>query len=195
MRRDALPKTPSWQSFWRRDARSDTHCGYNASSEKAASEECSVTVQERERETLWLASQLQQHLVQYGPEVSPSVLCDEFFFQCIKQTINNNAITNLSLVWKMFFIIATIFPATKDYYRWILCHIVRCMMDVTNERIAAVATFVFMRFQARYYIGIPLKLRGWKPVPEEFIDEIANGRTRRGVLLYEMIWCQRLTYR
>jgi hypothetical protein len=121
------------------------------------------------------------------------ILIDEFYFQCIKQTINNRTLVTLMRVWEIFLIIATIFPCGETYYRWILAQVAAAMIS-SDERIALVATFICLRFQTRHYLGQILDYSADKHYPERIPGEITRNPATFGVLLYEIMWNQKPAY-
>jgi hypothetical protein len=118
-------------------------------------------------------------------------LVDEFYFQLVKQTTNCPNPTFAFRAWDVFLLVASVFPASQEHYMWILAHIARATADA-DHRISAFAAFIFIRFQARYYVQRVLE---WTP-DRAFLDSVLDqkSRTAFGVSIYEMIWCQRGRY-
>jgi hypothetical protein len=60
--------------------------------------------------------QPQSALVQILPAIQTHrhVFVDEFFFQFVKQTTNNRAISILLKTWELFLIVASIFPCVSE---------------------------------------------------------------------------------
>jgi hypothetical protein len=121
------------------------------------------------------------------------ILVDEFFFQCIKQTINNRNLEILLRTWEIFLIGLTVFPATDVHYPWIRAHLATCTTD-SDTRLACVATFAYIRLQTRHYIGVPLDYSANKSYLEQIPTEITGGTQAFGVSLYELMWCQKPSY-
>jgi hypothetical protein len=121
------------------------------------------------------------------------IFIDECFFQLVKQTINNRNVTILIKTWELFLIVATIFPSSNDRYKWILAHLARNTTDA-DQRIAHVATFIFLRFEARHYIGTPFNYSAERGYVERIPEHISRPAGYFGVLLYELMWCQRPVY-
>jgi hypothetical protein len=120
-------------------------------------------------------------------------LVDEFIFQLIKQTINNRTLAFLLRTWELFLIVATIFPVTTDRLKWVLAHLSRNSAD-PDQRIACVAIFVFMRVEARHYVGTPLDFQANPRYVEQIPTQITRGHDVFGSLLYEMMWCQKAQF-
>jgi hypothetical protein len=133
-----------------------------------------------------------RHIMHILRESDP-VLTDEFFFQCIKQTVNNRTMTTLLKTWELFLIAATIFPASEMHYPWIRAHVAGCTTD-SDTRIACVATFVYIRLQTRHYVGVPYDYSNNKNYLEQIPGEITGGKRVIGVSLYELMWCQKPMY-
>jgi hypothetical protein len=124
----------------------------------------------------------------------PPELIDDFYFQLIKQTINNNKGDALLKTWELFLVVATIFPCSEDRYMWILAQIARATTDA-DQRIACVSTFIYIRFQARHYIGRVLDYKALDPHYLEHIpSHLTRGREVFGSSLYEIMWCQKPTF-
>jgi hypothetical protein len=125
---------------------------------------------------------------------NPPELIDDFYFQLIKQTINNNKGDALLKTWELFLVVATIFPCSGDRYMWILAQIARATTDA-DQRIACVSTFIYIRFQARHYIG---RVLDYKALDAHYIEQIpaqlTRGRDVFGCSLYEVMWCQKPTF-
>jgi hypothetical protein len=119
-----------------------------------------------------------------------NILVDEFYFQLVKQTINNRSLRLALRTWDLFLIISSIFPASQDSYMWIIAHIGRSAVD-PDRRIADTATFTFMRFQARFLL---CQTAPFGDAPEAIPRDITRGRACFRCLLYEMIWGQRCRY-
>jgi hypothetical protein len=119
-------------------------------------------------------------------------LVDEFYFQLIKQTTNNRNSGFLLKTWEVFLIVASIFPPSGDYYPWIRAHIARATTDA-DVRVADLAAFVLIRFETRHHIGRILDYRD-----RHYIERIPGhpkkGRASFGVILYEMMFCQRAAF-
>jgi hypothetical protein len=124
------------------------------------------------------------HYPQERPE-----LVGEFYFQLIKQTNNCQDSSACIRAWKLFLILATIFPASEEHFPWILAHIARNTMD-RDPRISLAATMVFIRFQSRYYIGKPLLYESYASL-ERIPAQMTEGKTCFGCLLYEIMFCQK----
>jgi hypothetical protein len=121
------------------------------------------------------------------------ILIDECFFQLIKQTINNRNHAFLLKTWELFLIVASIYPASEDRYKWILAHIARNTTDA-DERISFVSTFVFLRFETRHYLGKPFDYSSDRAYIDRIPEHITRPSAYFGVLLYELMWCQRIAY-
>jgi hypothetical protein len=125
---------------------------------------------------------------------SPLEVVDDFYFQLLRQTRGNPNEESLWRTWELLLVIATIFPASEGRHTWILAQLASAMMD-TDQRIAWVATFIYIRFRARYYIGRPLDYKSLDPGWVERIPaQMTAGTAVFGVSLYEVMWCQRMAY-
>jgi hypothetical protein len=120
-------------------------------------------------------------------------LVDEFFFQLIKQTINNRQIAFLLRTWELFLIVATIFPVSDDRLKWVLAHLAKNSTD-PDQRIACISIFLFMRVETRHYLGVTLDFMSDRRVVEEIPTQISRGHAVFGALLYELMWCQKAQF-
>jgi hypothetical protein len=121
------------------------------------------------------------------------ILVDEFYFQLVKQTINNRNPTLLFRTWELFLFIASIFPISITHYKWVLAQIARTTTD-GDARIGAISAFVFIRFEARFLLQTPVDYRHDTHWLENIPMHITRGTACFGVLLYEIMWCQRVKY-
>jgi hypothetical protein len=94
----------------------------------------------------------------------------------------------------MFLIVATIFPCSQEVHMRILTHLAKTAND-PDRHLSAIATFCYFRFQARYYLGVPLDLT---TVPPQYVSQIGGhivkGTAQFGALLYEVMWNQQPKY-
>jgi len=121
------------------------------------------------------------------------VFVDECYFQLIKQTNNNRNAGFLQKTWELLLIVATIFPCSNDRYPWIHAHIAKHAID-QSEKIANIALFTYIRFQARHYLGSVVDPDPERHPPERIPGDMTKGRSWFNVLLYEMMFCQKSTY-
>ena len=117
-------------------------------------------------------------------------LVDEFFFQLVKQLTDNPRPGCVMKTWELFLIVASIFPVSKKHHKIILAQIAGYTADA-DQRISCAATFLYIRFEARYYLGKPLDIARNKTYIETIPQHITKGTTVFGSLLYEMMWCQK----
>jgi hypothetical protein len=121
-------------------------------------------------------------------------LTDEFYFQLVKQTINNKAIKSVRALWKLMAIIASILPSTDDASPYLLAYIATNTLS-SDPLLANPATFVLLRFLTRHYIGEPLNYLPANPTyPESVPGEMQKARLCFGVSLYECLYYQRTTH-
>jgi hypothetical protein len=114
-------------------------------------------------------------------------LVDEFYFQLMKQTINNRTLRCTLSTWDLFIIIASLFPPSRHSYPWIIAHAGRTAVD-PDQRIANSALFAFMRVQATFLLS---RTANWGDAPENIPRDVTHGKVCFGCLLYEMMWAQR----
>jgi hypothetical protein len=120
-------------------------------------------------------------------------LVDEFYFQLIKQTISNHNYAYLTKTWELFMLAASVFPAGPTHYMWILAHIARATAD-SDHRISGFATFIFIRFQARYYLQTVFDWNADRHWLDDLPSQATKGKAVFGVQIYEILWCQRAKY-
>ena len=119
-------------------------------------------------------------------------LCDEFYFQLVKQTTSNPSRAILLKTWEMFLIIASLFPSSQECYMWILAHIGRAVID-SDSSVSAIASLTFMRFETRHFLDQSV-VTDSKKVLAHIPEEVAHGTACFSCTLYEMMWNQRATY-
>jgi hypothetical protein len=125
---------------------------------------------------------------------SPPQIIDDFYFQLLRQTRGNPNEESLWRTWELLLITATIFPSSEEHHIWILAQLAFAMMD-TDQRIAWVAAFIYIRFWARCHIGRPLEdksfdVRWIDRIPTQMIE----GTAVFGTSLYEIMMGQRAAY-
>jgi hypothetical protein len=120
----------------------------------------------------------------------PESLADELYFQLVKQTIACKDPRVCLRAWELFLIASTIFPASEERYLWILSHIARNTMD-PDERVSLAATFIYMRFQSRYFLATPLDYETYVSQLEKIPMQVIKGKTCFGCIIYEAMYCQR----
>jgi hypothetical protein len=120
----------------------------------------------------------------------PASLIDEFYFQMIKQTINNPIRSSVTAVWDLFARVSSIFPCTGHRFRWIAAHMARTVFEADPE-LSRVASFAFMRLQARVCIGTVYDFSNDDRLLRDPTDVILSHTFSFGVLLYELVWAQR----
>jgi hypothetical protein len=123
----------------------------------------------------------------------PPELADEFYFQLIKQTINNMNRAWLLATWDMFMRIASIFPCTTERFRWIMAHIVR-VSNQPDAKVAHIAAFVFVRLHGRYCLGTVYDFLADARFLTDTPSAIIATKHSFGVMIYEILWCQKDTY-
>jgi hypothetical protein len=117
-------------------------------------------------------------------------LVDEFFMQLIKQTINNHNPHPLARTWELFLVVASVFPVGPPYM-YVLAHCARSTTD-SDQRIAAVAAFTFLRLVHRHYLDTVYEYtpRWLQTAPVSF----ARGSNQFECLIYECLWSQRCNF-
>jgi len=117
---------------------------------------------------------------------------DEVYFQLIKQTRQNPKLDWEMKTWDLFLLISTIYPSSHNSENWIKSHLARCSQNSNNE-IANIAQFTYIRFSTRCAIGKTLEDR-----PMNFIEKIpqqVNSRfCRFNASIYEHLWYQKKDY-
>jgi hypothetical protein len=121
------------------------------------------------------------------------ILIDEFFCQLVKQTINNRNPTFLFRTWELFLFIASIFPISSTHYKWVLAQIARSTTD-GDARVGSISAFVFIRFETRFLLQTPVDYTHDKHWLDNIPMHITRGTACFGVLLYEIMWCQKFRY-
>jgi hypothetical protein len=121
-------------------------------------------------------------------------ITDEFYFQLIKQTIDNNEADSVRLVWELMSIIASMVPPTNAAFPYIAAYV--GMNALSPEPLLSKrATFAFLRLLTRHYIGTPFNhLLVNTDYPQRVIEEMLSGRLCLGVSLYECLYYQRTTH-
>ena len=120
-------------------------------------------------------------------------LCDEFYFQLVKQTTSNPSMSILLKTWEMFLIIASLYPSSQECYMWILAHIGRAVVDSADSNVSAIAALTFMRFETRHFLDQSM-ITDSKKLLARIPEEVAHGTACFSCTLYEMLWNQRATY-
>jgi hypothetical protein len=136
--------------------------------------------------------QIARHVLQLLSE-HPQELVDEFYFQLVKQMLGNPDQVFLLRTWDLFLLLASVFPPSEMSYLWLLAHVARNTAD-PEPRINCVAAFVFIRLETRHYCQKIVDWAADKRFIERNAEEITAGRACFGVLLYEMMWCQKNEY-
>ncbi|KAH0792409.1 RhoGAP domain containing protein [Histomonas meleagridis] len=119
-------------------------------------------------------------------------LIDEVYFQMMKQLQQNPKYDCLVLTYKLFLIIATIFPSTLNSETWIKSFLLQKINDF-DPTISEIAQFIFIRFHGRCCVGKPLVgmlLPQILAVPEQ----MNSCNKVFDVSLYEIMWDQRKKY-
>lgn len=119
-------------------------------------------------------------------------LCDELYFQLVKQTTNNMNRQVLLKTWELFLIIATIFPSSDDCYMWILAHIGRFVID-PDSSVSAFAALTFLRFQTRHLLDMSLGSYD-RNFLARIPEDVTKGSACFSCTLYEMMWNQKSLY-
>jgi hypothetical protein len=120
-------------------------------------------------------------------------LCDEGYFQLIKQTRHNPHEACLRRTWELFLIVASNIPATQRAEKWIRAHIYQTCRDATDSTISELAQFTYIRFNSRCNIGQPARDVPL-PVIEQTPREVSTSFRAFGASIYEQLWNQRTRY-
>jgi hypothetical protein len=127
-----------------------------------------------------------------GEIMNSPELRDEVYFQLIKQTRENPRPDCCLRTWDLFLIIATLFPSCRDSENWIKAHFAKNARH-ENEKIADIAQFCYIRFNARCGIGrhpdcVSLQEVGRIP------QDLYICRVIFGASIYEQLWHQKRGY-
>ncbi|KAH0792449.1 RhoGAP domain containing protein [Histomonas meleagridis] len=119
-------------------------------------------------------------------------LYDEVYFQLIKQTRKNPNPEWEIRTWKLFLIITTIFPSSRNSEVWIKSHLSR--KSISRHRdVAHYAQLCYIRFSSRCAIGKPktdLGINYAVKIPQQ----IESENCEFGASIYEHLWFQRKKY-
>ena len=121
------------------------------------------------------------------------ILRDEVLFQLLKQTRENPNQEWLVKTWQLFLIIVTYFPSTKNSETWIKSWFSNNFKN-SNEDVAHLAQFCYIRFSARCAQGKPLETTDIGYV-HKIPTEYQTGHRQFGASIYEQIWNQRRSVR
>lgn len=125
--------------------------------------------------------------------LSLSPLRDEVYFQLIKQTRSNPNPEWLLKTWRLFCIIATIFPSTRDSEKYISSHFVLSFNE-ENQEISDLAQFTYIRFNSRCSIGKPLEISNFSGDASELYTLVYSETSPFVGSLNEFMWYQRNLY-
>ncbi|KAH0795573.1 RhoGAP domain containing protein [Histomonas meleagridis] len=123
---------------------------------------------------------------------SDPVLIDEAYFQLMRQTRNNPNVKWRIRTWKLFLVLATVFPPSEPLQMQISSHIIRSMAD-PEPRVVTLVQFTFIRYETRCSLGETLQ----EPNLMTYVLEIPKhpqiSKKQFNVSLSEVMWTQRTT--
>ena len=117
-------------------------------------------------------------------------LRDEIMFQLVKQTRNNPNPLWLKKTWELFVIVVTVFPSTRNSEVYIKSHMASESKS-SNEEVAQLASFAYIRFSARCAIGKEMDTSQEIGLYQKIPAQVNMGRKIFGASIYEQIWNQR----
>jgi hypothetical protein len=119
-------------------------------------------------------------------------ICDEVYFQLVKQVRQNKSDECRRRTWELFLIVATAIPLNSQSEVEIKCHLAKFSRS-KKSAVATLAEFTFIRFSARCSIGAPLD-----PITPALIASIPKdafvSRVAFGASIYEQLYTQRPIY-
>lgn len=124
-------------------------------------------------------------------EKNPEIV-DEVYFQLVKQTRRNiNLVWELK-TWKLFLIVASIFPSSKQNCEKIKAHIAY-FASKGNHEISEICQFLFITFYTRCEInGIDKELLSTNP--NDILNRMDQEHCDFNSSIYHFLWCQRKKY-